>query len=287
MIAIGARFDDRVTGRLADFAAKSKKIHMDVDPAEIGKNVKIDVPIVGDVKHVLKQLLKELPEKAAPRAEWHKQIEEWRTKFPLTYRKDEKTIKPQFLCEAVYDVTKGDAIIATEVGQHQMWVAQYFRFAKPHTFLTSGGLGTMGFGLPAAVGAQAAHPDKTVIDMAGDGSIQMTIQELTTASIYKLPIKVYIFNNGYHGMVRQWQQLIHNKRYSFVNLTGSPDFVKLAEAYGCAGFRTDKPSEVKDIIRETLKIKDKPSVVDFRVTPEENVFPFVPAGHAINEMIVD
>jgi acetolactate synthase-1/2/3 large subunit len=286
LIAIGARFDDRVTGHIPKFAPNAKIIHIDIDPAEIGKNVHVDVPIVGDVKNVLKAII----EKADPKekhALWVYQIEEWKNKFPLSYKKSDTIIKPQFVIETIHDVTNGEAIITTDVGQHQMWTAQFYRFSKPRTFITSGGLGTMGFGLPAAIGAQFGCPDATVVDISGDGSIQMNIQELATAVNNKLPIKIVVLNNSYLGMVRQWQELLINRRYSHTAMHNNPDLVKIAEAYGAVGIRITKPSEVKKVLQESLKIKDRPVLLDFTVAEKENVFPFVPANQAINEMLID
>ena len=289
IIAIGARFDDRVTGKVEEFAPEAKIIHIDIDPTSIRKNIHVDVPIVGDARLVLADLIqaiKENPE-AEPwdkiRESWLKQIDEWKRERPLSYEQDD-VIKPQFVVEKINELTKGDAIITTEVGQNQMWTAQFYKFEKPRTLLSSGGLGTMGYGFPAAIGAQAAFPDKLVFDIAGDGSIQMNIQELATAVLNNLPVKVAILNNQYLGMVRQWQELFFDKRYSSVNLAGSPDFVKLAEAYGAVGLRAVKPSDVEGVIKEAIKIK-KPVLMDFVVDREEDVFPMVPAGGAINQMI--
>ncbi|MFA4858367.1 MAG: biosynthetic-type acetolactate synthase large subunit [Candidatus Margulisiibacteriota bacterium] len=290
LIAVGARFDDRVTGHIARFAPNAKIIHIDIDPAEIGKNVRVDIPIVGDVKNVLQALLKKIGfEKAAARekhAAWVAQVEEWKKKYPLYYKKTER-IKPQFVIECIYEITKGEAIICTEVGQNQMWAAQFYRYTKPRTFISSGGLGTMGYGFPAAIGAQFAKPDATVIDIAGDGSIQMNIQEMTTAVNHKLPIIIAVLNNSCLGMVRQWQELLHGKRYSATNLCNNPDLVKVAEAYGAAAFRVEKAEDVKAALKKALKIKDRPTLIDFVVEKEENVFPFVPSGQAINEMLID
>ncbi len=285
LIAIGARFDDRVTGHIERFAPGARIIHIDIDPAEIGKNVRVTVPIVGDVKRVLSKLTGKIEAKKGD-TPWLKQIEEWKKRYPLKYKSD-KGIKPQFIVEQIYEVTKGEAIITTEVGQNQMWAAQYYKYTKPRTFLSSGGLGTMGYGLPAAVGAQIGHPDKIVVDIAGDGSIQMNIQELTTAVNNKLPIKICVLNNSFLGMVRQWQEIIHGKRYSQTNLCNNPDLVKIAEAYGAAGIRVTKQEEVRGALEEAMKIKDRPTLIDFKIVKEENVFPFVPAGQPINEMLVD
>ena len=286
LIAIGARFDDRVTGHIARFAPNAKIIHIDVDPAEIGKNVRVDIPIVGDVKKVLRALI----EKVGPKekhVQWVEQIEEWKKKYPLSY-KSEGGLKPQYILERIYELTKDrETIIVTEVGQNQMWASQFFKFTKPRTFISSGGLGTMGFGLPAANGAQFGKPDALVIDIAGDGSIQMNIQELTTAVNNRLPIKICVLNNEFLGMVRQWQELIYNKHYSHTQLCNNPDLVKVAEAYGAAGMRVTKPEEVRGAIEKALEIKDRPVLIDFVIAKEENVFPFVPPGQPINEMIID
>jgi len=285
LIAVGARFDDRVTGRIEHFAPHAKVIHIDIDPAEIGKNVDVDIPIVGDVKHTLKKLIEKVSQGLKDKP-WIKQVEEWKKKYPLSYKKT-GGLKPEFIVEQIYDITKGEAIITTEVGQNQMWAAQYYKFTKPRTFITSGGLGTMGYGFPAAIGAQVGQPDKIVIDIAGDGSIQMNIQEMTTAVNNKLPVKICVLNNCYLGMVRQWQELIYNKRYSQTDLYNNPDLVKIAEAYGAKGIRVTKEEEVKNALEQALEIKDKPVLIDFHVRREENVFPFVPAGQAINQMIID
>jgi len=285
LIALGARFDDRVTGHIEKFAPKAKIIHIDLDPAEIGKNVRVDVPIVGDVKQVLKDLLEKVT--AKKHQAWLEQIKEWKRKYPLTYKTD-KELKPQYIVEQVYELTKNrETIMVTEVGQNQMWAAQFYLFTKPRTFLSSGGLGTMGYGLPAAIGAQLGRPQALVIDLAGDGSIQMNIQELTTAVNNRLPIKIFVLDNCFLGMVRQWQELIYNRHYSHTNLCNNPDLVKVAEAYGAAGMRVTKPEEVKPAIEKSFEIKDKPVLIDFMIFKEENVFPFVPPGQPINEMIVD
>jgi acetolactate synthase-1/2/3 large subunit len=291
IVAIGMRFDDRVTGKVDAFAPNAKIIHIDIDPTSIRKNVRVDVPIVGDVKRVLMVLNKILKEEIKEqwdevRKAWLKQIEAWKKERPLTYTYSEDIIKPQFVVEKIYELTKGDAIIATEVGQNQMWAAQFYKFDKPRMWLTSGGLGTMGYGFPAAIGAQIAHPNKLVIDIAGDGSIQMNIQELATAVVNKLPVKVAILNNHYLGMVRQWQELFYNERYSYSHLEVVPDFVKVAEAYGAVGFRATKPSEVEPVLREAFKIK-KTVFMDFIVHWKEKVFPMVPAGAPIDHMIFE
>ena len=293
LIGIGVRFDDRVTGKTASFAPNAKIVHIDIDPTSIRKNVRVDVPVVGDVKLVLKEILKILKEEvgkeqwSAIRKSWLKQMEQWKKERPLTYRYDEKIIKPEFVVEKIYELTKGNAIICTEVGQNQMWAAQFYKYDKPRRFLSSGGLGTMGFGFPAAIGAQLACPNDLVIDIAGDGSIQMNIQELATAVINKLPVKVAILNNHYLGMVRQWQELFFRERYSHTHLNVVPDFVKVAEAYNAVGLRATKPEEVEPVLREALKVKDKPVFMDFVVDWREKVYPMVPAGASIDEMLFE
>ena len=290
LIAIGARFDDRVTGKLDEFAPSAKIIHIDIDPTSISKNVKVDIPIVGDCKDALKkllQLVKESPidDLEKVRKPWLDQIQKWKETYPLAYEQKDDLIKPQYVVEKLYELSEGKAIIATEVGQNQMWAAQYYHFFEPRTLLTSGGLGTMGYGLPAAIGAQAAFPDRLVIDVAGDGSIQMCIQEMITAVENNLPVKVAILNNQYLGMVRQWQQLFYEKNYCSTCLKIAPDFVKLAEAYGALGLRAHKPDEVEAIIREGFA-SPKPVIMDFVVNPEECVYPMVPAGAAMTEMLL-
>ena len=292
LIAIGMRFDDRVTGKIDAFAPHAKIIHIDIDPTSIRKNVRVDIPIVGDVKSVLTVLNKVLKEEVKEqwgevRKAWMKQIDGWRKERPLTYTYSNEVIKPQFVVEKIYDLTKGDAIITTEVGQNQMWTAQFYKFDKPRTLLTSGGLGTMGYGFPAAIGAQLAHPNKLVIDIAGDGSIQMNIQELATAVINKLPVKVAIINNRYLGMVRQWQELFFKERYSHTKLDESvPDFVKIAEAYGAVGLRATKPSEVEPVLKEAFKTK-RTVFMDFVVDWKEKVYPMVPPGAPIDQMLFE
>jgi acetolactate synthase-1/2/3 large subunit len=292
LITIGMRFDDRVTGKIDAFAPDAKIIQIDIDPTSIRKNVRVDIPIVGDVKRVLTLLNKILKEDvkeqwAEVRKAWLKQIDEWRQERPMTYTYSDEVIKPQFVVEKIYELTKGNAIIATEVGQNQMWTAQFYKFNKPRTLLTSGGLGTMGYGFPAAIGAQLAHPDKLVIDIAGDGSIQMNIQELATAVINKLPVKVAILNNRYLGMVRQWQELFFKERYSHTKLDESvPDFVKIAEAYGAVGLRATKPGEVEPVLKEAFKTK-RTVFMDFVVDWKEKVFPMVPPGAPIDQMLFE
>lgn len=291
VIAIGARFDDRVTGKVSEFCPQAKFIHIDIDPTSIRKNVDVAIPIVGDVKTVLRelnQLLKTTTNdnQKELRQPWWNQIDEWKKTHPLAYRQD-KIIKPQYVIEILYELAKGrDPIVATDVGQHQMWAAQFFKLDKPRHWLTSGGLGTMGFGFPAALGAQKAFPDKLVLCIAGDGSFQMNLQELATAMVYKLPVKVAIINNKFHGMVRQWQDLFYQGRYSASYLGDYPDYVKLAEAYGMWGFRAKDPQEVEPVIKEALKIKG-PVLIDFQVDPYENCYPMIPAGGAHHQMVLE
>ncbi|MEJ2235901.1 MAG: biosynthetic-type acetolactate synthase large subunit [Syntrophobacterales bacterium] len=290
LVAIGARFDDRVTGKLDEFAPSAKIIHIDIDPTSISKNVKVDIPIVGDCKDALKKLLQLVKENPIDdlekvRKPWLDQIQKWKETYPLAYDQKGDLIKPQYVVEKLYELSEGKAIIATEVGQNQMWAAQYYHFLEPRTLLTSGGLGTMGYGLPAAIGAQAAFPDRLVIDVAGDGSIQMCIQEMITAVENNLPVKVAILNNQYLGMVRQWQQLFYEQNYCATCLKIAPDFVKLAEAYGALGLRAHKPDEVEAVIREGFA-SPKPVIMDFVVNPEECVYPMVPAGAPMTEMLL-
>jgi acetolactate synthase-1/2/3 large subunit len=292
IIAIGTRFDDRVTGRIDDFAPGAQIIHIDIDPTSISKTVIVDVPIVGDVKNVLTEMLKTA--KPLKIEEWMEQIKDWKKKNPLSYQQSDKEIKPQYVIQKLSELTKGNAIITTEVGQHQMWTAQYFDFKSPRTLLSSGGLGTMGYGLPAAIGAKVGMKDKLVIDIAGDGSIQMNIQELATAKSHDINVKVVIMDNSYLGMVRQWQELFYKKRYSSVLLekhdqnksTGEyyPDFVKIAEAYGFWGKRVNKPSELETAIKEMIAF-DGPALLDVVITREENVYPMVPPGASLTQMI--
>ncbi len=285
LISIGCRFDDRITGKIEGFAPEAKIIHIDIDPTSISKNIKVDVPIVGDAKNVLGQLTREIKEGKLPKiAAWHKKIKEWKKKYPLTYNKSNKAaLKPQYIIEEIYKQTKGEAIITTEVGQNQMWAAQFYKFNYPNTFLSSGGLGTMGYGFPAAIGAKVANPKKEVIVIAGDGSFQMNIQELATLSTYGIAVKVVILNNNYLGMVRQWQEIFYGKRYSATSLK-NPDFVQVAKGYGVKGVRTKKRLEAKKAVKEIVASKEA-VVADFWIEEEENVFPMVPAGEAINRMI--
>ena len=295
MVNIGARFDDRVTGRLNAFSPGSKKIHADIDPSSINKNVRVDVPVVGDAGNVIRAMIAEWnrrvasgvqPQKKAL-ADWWTQIGEWRKRDCLAYRKSTDIIKPQYALERLQALTasRDDVFISTEVGQHQMWAAQFMKFQKPNRWMTSGGLGTMGYGLPAAMGVQIAHPDALVIDVAGEASILMNIQELSTIVQYRLPVKTFILNNQYMGMVRQWQELLHGSRYSESYMDSLPDFVKLAEAFGCVGLRASKVSEVDDVIKEMIAVK-RPVVVDMCVDQKENCFPMIPSGAAHNEMIL-
>ena len=285
LIAMGVRFDDRVTGRIAEFAPHAKVIHMDIDAAEIGKNVCVDVPIVGDVKEILQGLLPRL-EPQSDLKEWLETIERWKDEYPLCYAAStEGRIPPQHIIEKISDLTDGEAIIATEVGQHQMWTCQYYKFRHPRSFVSSGGLGTMGYGFPAAIGAKIACPDKTVINIAGDGSIQMNIQELGTAIQYKLPVIICILNNHYLGMVRQWQTLFYGERYSHTDMTSQPDFVKLAEAYGAVGIRVKCMEEVDEALQKALQVTDRPVIIDFWVDRNTNVYPMVPPGEALYNML--
>jgi len=291
MINIGARFDDRVTGKISEFSPLAKKIHVDIDPSSINKVIAVDVPVIGDAEETLAMMLKiwrAKKHKAKPAVKkWWALIETWRKRDCLKYKSSATVIKPQYALERLQALTADrKTIISTEVGQHQMWAAQYLRFDAPNRWLTSGGLGTMGYGFPAAIGAQIANPDALVIDVAGEASIQMNIQELATAMQYRLPIKIFIINNQWMGMVRQWQELIHGSRYSQTYSESLPDFVKLAEAYGGVGLRATKPSEVDGVIKAMLKVKDRPCIVDVLVDPKENCFPMIPGGKAHNEMIL-
>jgi len=287
IIAIGARFDDRVTGRVDTFAPYATIAHIDIDPASVSKNVQVDIPVIGDAKQVLKELWKLVTE--SDHASWHKKIAVWREKTPLTYMKDDK-LRPQYIIEEIYALTKGeDVIISTEVGQNQMWAAQYYTYTKPRTWISSGGLGTMGYGFPAALGAKVGRPEAIVFDIAGDGSIQMNIQELAMSMIEKIPVKIIILNNGYLGMVRQWQELFYDKRYAFTglakkNCTTCPDFVKLAESYGAKGIRITQKADVKKALKAAIKFEGT-VLLDFVIEREENVFPMVPAGESISKML--
>ncbi len=291
ILGVGARFDDRVTGKIDEFAPGAKIIHVDIDPTSIQKNVPVNIPIVGDLKDVLRKMIKlvkgtkeaaKYRKKIAP---WRDQIAQWKSTHPLAYKQGKGRIKPQYVVEQIYQITKGDAIITTEVGQNQMFAAQYYLYDRPRTFLSSGGLGTMGYGLPAAIGAQVAMPGRLVVDIAGDGSIQMNIQELATAVQYRLPVKVVILNNGTLGMVRQWQELFFQGKYSQTCLPQVPDFVRLAEAYGAAGFRATKPGEVTQVLREGFAA-DGPAIIDILTDPDAMVYPMVPAGAPLTKMLL-
>jgi acetolactate synthase I/II/III large subunit len=291
MVCIGARFDDRITGRVDAFSPGSKRIHVDIDASSINKNVKVDIGIVGDCGHVLEDMIRlwrssSVEADKAALAAWWQQIDKWRGRKSLAYRNSSEVIKPQYAIERLYALTRDrDVYITTEVGQHQMWAAQFFKFEEPHRWMTSGGLGTMGYGLPAAVGVQLAHPNALVIDIAGEASVLMTMQEMSTAVQYRLPIKIFIINNQYMGMVRQWQELLHGGRYSESYSEALPDFVKLAEAYHCVGIRCAKPDELDAAIRKMLAV-DRPVIFDCVVDPAENCFPMIPAGRAHNEMLL-
>ena len=291
MICIGARFDDRITGRLDAFSPGSKKIHVDIDPSSINKNVKVDLPIIGDCAHVLEEMVRQWSSVASrfdkkALAAWWTQIDKWRAKKSLAYRSSSEIIKPQYAIQRLFELTKDrDTYITTEVGQHQMWAAQFYQFQEPNRWMTSGGLGTMGYGLPASVGVQLAHPDSLVIDIAGEASVQMTMQEISTAVQYDLPVKIFILNNKYMGMVRQWQELLHGGRYSHSYSEALPDFVKLAEAYHAHGIRCEKPADLDAKIREMIEVK-KPVIFDCVVDPAENCFPMIPSGRAHNEMLL-
>ena len=291
IIAVGARFDDRVTGNLSKFSPYAKKVHIDIDPSSINKNVKVDVALIGDVKTIIYSIYKELEKvksilKFKNIKEWWDKIDSWKKKNCLGYKKINYPIKPQYAIERLYELTKNkDCFITTGVGQHQMWAAQYYKFNKPNRWMTSGGLGTMGYGLPAAIGAQIANPNKLVIDIDGEASFLMTMQELSTICQYKLPVKIFIVNNKWMGMVRQWQELIHGGRYSESYTDSLPDFVKLAESFGIVGLRAEKSSEVDKTIKEMIKIK-KPVLVDMVVDQHENCFPMIPSGAAHNEILL-
>ena len=289
LFAVGARFDDRVTGDLKKFCPQAEIIHVDIDPSSIAKNVVVHIPIVGSVRAVLSEMLRQMGDEKADKAQtaaWWQQIEQWRAVNSLHYAKSEDRIKPQQVIETLYKLTGGNAVIASDVGQHQMWVAQYFPFHEPRRWINSGGLGTMGFGYPAAIGAKVARPNEDVFCITGDGSIQMMIQEMTTALQYHIPVKILCLNNGYLGMVRQWQEFFYDKRYSMSYMESLPDFVKLAEAYGHSGVRIEKPQELENKLREVIAMKDKTVFVDIITDPTENVYPMIPAGGGQAEMIL-
>ena len=291
LIAVGARFDDRVTGNVKKFCPEAKIIHVDVDPSSISKNVKVHVPIVGEVENVLRQMIKMIKETerrpdSKALKKWWEQIEEWRSKDCLKFDRSSDVIKPQLVVETLYKVTKGDAFVCSDVGQHQMFAAQFYKFKEPNRWINSGGLGTMGFGLPAAMGVQLAHPKETVVCVTGEGSIQMCIQELSTLRQYSLPVKIVNLNNRYLGMVRQWQEFFYQGRYAMSYMDALPDFVKLAEAYGHAGILVEKPGDVEPALKEAMKIKDRAVFLDFITDQKENVYPMIPAGAGLNEMIL-
>ncbi len=294
MINIGARFDDRITGKIDEFSPKSKKVHVDIDPSSINKNVKVDLPIIGDVTEVIASTIKTIKKTKSnflksnkqKVSKWWEKIEKWRSINSFDFVNSDQTIKPQYAIQRLYELTKNkDTYITTEVGQHQMWAAQHYKFDKPNRWMTSGGLGTMGYGLPAAVGVQVAHPNKLVIDIAGEASVLMTMQEMSTAVQYSLPIKIFILNNEYMGMVRQWQELLHDKNYSESYTAALPDFVKLAEAYGCVGIRASTPEELDDKIIEMINT-ERPVIFDCRVDKQENCFPMIPSGKPHNQMLL-
>ena len=283
ILAVGARFDDRITGKIDEFAPHARIVHIDVDPTSISKSIRVDIPVVGDAKLILKELVKHV--KHQERAPWMKRIADWKEENPLGYDMGEGRVKPQYVVEQIDALTNGEAVICTEVGQHQMWAAQFFKYAQPRQFISSGGLGTMGYGFPAAIGAQVGRPDAVVFDIAGDGSFQMNIQELATAVFNKLPVNVAILNNGYLGMVRQWQELFFNRRYSSTELGGgNPDFMKVAEAYGALGIRVTTNDDVKDALKEAIA-SPRTVVIDFQIEREENVFPMIPAGRGVRDMM--
>jgi len=294
LINIGARFDDRITGKIDEFSPKSKKVHIDIDPSSINKIVKVDLSIVGDVSDVIRSITKTLKNKnlnleksnKQKISKWWQQIQKWRTKKSLNFVNSDKIIKPQHAVQRLYELTKNqDTYITTEVGQHQMWAAQHYKFNKPNRWMTSGGLGTMGYGLPAAIGVQVAHPEKLVVDIAGEASILMNIQEMSTAVQYNLPVKIFILNNQYMGMVRQWQELLHEKNYSESYSKALPDFVKLAEAYGCTGIRVENPDELDEKIEEMINTGG-PVIFDCQVDQDENCFPMIPSGKPHNQMLL-
>ena len=283
LIAVGVRFSDRVTIKADAFAPEARLVHFDIDPAEIGKSVPVDIPLVGDVRLVLEQICRQI-QGNTEKKDWSARIGAWKERYPLKYDRESEAIKPQFVVEQIDEVTAGQAIITTEVGQNQMWAAQFYTFTRPRTFITSGGLGTMGFGLPAAIGAQIGRPGETVFNIAGDGSIQMNIQELATAVAYRLPLKIAVLNNSYLGMVRQWQDIFYGGRLSYTEIVG-PDYVKLAEAYGAVGLRVTRPSGVRPALEQAMQVQDRPVLIDFVVDRKENVLPMIPPGGTIKKML--
>jgi acetolactate synthase-1/2/3 large subunit len=286
LVSLGARFDDRVTGKVDEFAKNAYKIHVDIDPTCIDKNIVVDLPIVGDVKHVLAELAAEMNE-PLPVDDWWKQIEQWRNECPLYYDKNDGKLRTQEIIEKISERTKGDAVIVSDVGQHQMWVSQFYKFVNPRSFLTSGGLGTMGFSVPASIGAAFAIKDRPVVSFSGDGGFQMNIQELVTAAYNKLPIKFIILNNSFLGMVRQWQELFHSEKYSFTDLSASnPDFKKIGEAFGLKSFSTDNPDNVDEILDAAFSYNDGPVLIEFKTVKEDMVFPMIPAGKTVNEIMI-
>jgi acetolactate synthase-1/2/3 large subunit len=286
IVALGARFDDRVTGKVETFASKAYKIHVDIDPTCIDKNVLVDLPIVGDVKHIIAEIAAEMTKKPEV-DDWWKQINQWRDDCPLAYEDQDGKLRTEYVIEKISEKTNGDAVVVTDVGQHQMWTAQYYKYNHPRSNLTSGGLGTMGFSVPASIGAAFAVKDRPVVSISGDGGFQMNLQELITAAYYKLPIKFFIMNNSFLGMVRQWQELFHAEKYSFTDLGASnPDFVKVAESMGVEGFSTDDPEEIDSLLDKAFSINDRPVLVEFKVVKEDMVFPMVPTGASISEMMV-
>lgn len=286
LVSLGARFDDRVTGKVETFCTKAFKIHVDIDPTAIDKNVIVDLPIVGDVKHVLAELAAEMIN-PPDTTEWLQQIEEWKNECPLDYEKNDGKLRSEFVIEKIFEKTKGDAVVVTDVGQHQMWTAQYYKYNHPRSNITSGGLGTMGFGLPASIGAAFAVKDRPVVCISGDGGFQMNIQELITAVYNRLPIKIFILNNSFLGMVRQWQELFHQEKYSFTDLSSSnPDFVKVAEAFGIESYSTNNPKEVDSLLDKAFSINDRPVLIEFKVVKEDMVFPMIPSGASISDMMV-
>ena len=286
LVSFGARFDDRVTGKVETFARNAYKIHVDIDPTCIDKNVVVDLPVVGDVKHIIAEIASEMPN-LPDTAEWLAQIDEWRNECPLVYEDNDGRLRTEFVIEQIFEKTKGEAVVVTDVGQHQMWTAQYYKYNHPRSNLTSGGLGTMGFSVPAAIGASFAVKDRPIISISGDGGFQMNIQELITAAANKVPVKFIIINNSFLGMVRQWQELFHAEKFSFTDLSASnPDFVKVGEAFGIESYSTDNPKEVGSLLDKAFAVKDRPILLEFKVVKADMVFPMVPSGGSISDMMV-